>query len=495
MKAVRLLLCSGLCCILALSRARGGDEASLQYATPEMLSAAVQAWESKADRFRLDYEVSQGRSGDIDVIGASDLSRVKEFLSSVQMTKDSIGSVAVNFGRGLVVFSSQKTFGTGDFVYTADGAGKKGTLAGRTANEETWCSIETGVTKQLLCGTAYGKGPPLGTIASGWPDAYLGFNPVSITPLAFMYWPFTGMDNLSTKLRAAKAVRIASSEPEQLRIEPCAPADGRGRVRLLLRSNEKNYKGPTGQLSDQPSHRLQRIWLCPSLGFLPMQREVLHVDSALLPPVCAVEVPPGSFSSGRARNMEEFLRLQNLDPKDYWIEGNVATQRLDAVVRASRVVASLWVLSWDTSAQGAIYPTEMVRIARATEGAGHAVITRLKVLKYEDLPDDALVEWDFPVGTVVTDERTDVRYKAGISPEMYVPEARKQVDQIRGYQRGDLALPKLSAPPVTAPSATGGAVPQEDDGGATGFVLLALGIGFGLIAGATIVWSRRRPRK
>jgi hypothetical protein len=357
-------------------------------------------------------------------------------------------------------------------------------MDGKAARTVGWCDLRSGVTKWVMSGSAYGNGAQ-GTIHSGLPPPLRDFRPHELTPLAFMYWPFPGMRTLGERM-------LEDREGDKDLRDVSAVIEGGFCVAYARTWEDTIPMRVAGTAAETVSGEvfLQRIRCDPKRGFLPVRRELLEPFGAQ-PRVAAFGVPPGPNATAE---LLKVMAADGMDRADFVISGSTATLTARAGAKDTR--PSMWylILSSAESPGGMHYPTDMVAIERRTNDPGlsaqSCLVTRLTVCSFEELGPEALVDWDFPVGTHVRDGRTDRDYQTGVSPTEYLPETRKQVELVRAYQRGAAKLPEMEEPlpevsnsvaPAAAPTAPT-TVAARAEGGAGTLVWLLIGGGFILLA-------------
>ena len=234
------------------------------------------------------------------------------------------------------------------------------------------------------------------------------------------------------------------------------------------------------------------LWLDPERGLLPVRHARVVLDSK----------HPANRIRFVVKDMDELrdrcgraLAERNLRVEDFVVVDGVAVPCVDVRFRGAKPVQSFVVFSTEKTREGVEYPKDMARFspgAPVRDEVPKCFVTRLKVKSCELLGEDALADWDFPVGTYVADERTDSHYKAGISPETYMPVAKEQVAQVKAYQRGEVELPVMEVVPPAVPLGQGNraSAATKPDNRSAWFV--GLGVALVVLTTCAVVLLRRR---
>lgn len=134
--------------------------------------------------------------------------------------------------------------------------------------------------------------------------------------------------------------------------------------------------------------------------------------------------------------------MAKVPPEDYIILKDAAEMTRRAWLEMWSPGASRWVLEAGKTKEGIHYPKRMM-YANTARRRSTSYVKVIEVQSFTLMPSTALADWEIPAGTLVRNAITDTLYKQGISPDRYMDEAAKQVEQIRAFQRGEVELPEL----------------------------------------------------
>jgi hypothetical protein len=424
--------------VTAMAPAHAGDLGVAEVA------AAVAARDEGITGMAFEYEARTGTIDEFDLGAVASIGDVEKRVSLMRDARSSQGSVRFNNKRKLVWFSQD----------TRD-------EKGRPDHREAWCDLRSGQAKYLWSGAAHG--PAIGKVDSAPPAEWCGAGAPFLTPLAFSHWPFARLTGAGAMMKATALLTVSPDTLSGRRTQ---------RVEMLSREMPATNGGAEARIA-------YRLWLAPDEELLPVRRDVLSLDRR------QVQGMP-TFGARPGMTLEEFWRTAPADAlamakgrtADYAMDTDYTiVPKVEVQFRGAHIAVSFWILSTGRTATGAAYPADMVRISRGgyDPSARAFLAERITVKSCADLDENALTDWDFPVGVFVRDDISDARYKMGISPASYMKEAKVHVEEVKRYQRGEVELPRLKAPPPepAVQDQTRAAPDRQSRGGLAAGILIA----------------------
>lgn len=284
-----------------------------------------------------------------------------------------------------------------------------------------------------------------GFIASAPPPSYRNVATEILQPHQAMYW--IGTDNRPLGALLRTSVR-ATVEPRRVAEWDC--------LRLSFAAEDTLWEE-----NGRPATSVRRYDICAAtqLGLLPVRRDryltVLPAEFSGPGPFPVIAGDKGLSEQEARKDVLRRMKEANVRPEHYEFRGHDAFLRPECHPdRHKRSVLSSSVLCRDFRKlpSGAYAPFVIGSLGFSGEGVTITEL-RLESCAVNEDPDRLHETWSAPVGATIDDRRTGIVYREGLSPESYPEEARKHVEKVRGYQRGEVELPSLRDGPAPISSA------------------------------------------